>query len=441
MRSQLIFLMMLATVIGSGAQENEPTAQPSVEQTPAPPTMVGQDIPRRLPIEGAGANYVAGGISITQMYTDNADLTNTNRLSDLSWEFSPHLALVHSSTRLTYDLDAMAGFVVNRTLSDRNRATETGAADLSYRLTQFVTLRLSDSFMNTTGLWSGLNPETGTPGTGIGAVQQPNSSVFTYNQFRSNAVLGELSAQLGASTFAGVRGTHSYTWFPDGASSPLAGTLYDGQVYSAEAFYNHHFSARNWGGITIRAERFDLERSVGRTDTGSLLFLYGVNIRPNTSLSFFAGPELSVTAVPQGIAVPLNPFPRRLWSPAAGAVFSWQGHTTSASASFIRQINSGGGLASAVTLTSAGGNVLRQFGRHLGFGPGFVYSESAPIISTETLRTYSGLVQFTYHIGRNYLVSGGYARDEQRAVTTNNSASADRVWISFSLDFIRPLGR
>jgi hypothetical protein len=440
MKSPLI-LVVMALVVQCAGQDNEPAAQSSIEQAPAPPTLAGQDNPRGFRVEGASPNYVAGGISITQMYTDNADLSNSNRLSDLSWEFSPHLSLVHSSTRLSYNLDALAGFVVNRTLDDRNRATETGAGDLSYRMTQFVTLRFSDSFTNTSGLWSGLNPGTGTSGAGIGAVQQPNGSVFTYDQFRSNTALGELSAQLNARTFAGLRGTHSYTWFPNGANSPVAGTLYDGQTYSAEAFYNRQFSARNWGGIMIRAERFDLERSVGRTDTGSLLFLYGLNIRPNASLSLFAGPELSVTAVPQAIALPPNSFARRLWSPTAGSVFSWQGHTTSTSASFIRQINSGGGLASAVTLTSAGANVLRQFGRHLAIGPGFVYSESAPIISSQTLRTYSGLLEFTYHVGRNYLVSGGYARDEQRAVSTNNSASANRVWISFSLDFIRPLGR
>ena len=192
MKPRLI-LVVMAFLLPCAAQDNETSAQPNIEQAPAPPTLAGQDIPRGLPLEGAGPNYVAGGISITQMYTDNADLTNSNRLSDLSWDFSPHLALVHSSTRLAYDLDAMAGFVVNRKLNDRNQATETGAADLSYRMTQFVTLRLSDSFTNTTGLWSGLSPGTGTSGSGIGPLQQQNSSVFTYNQFRSNAALGELS--------------------------------------------------------------------------------------------------------------------------------------------------------------------------------------------------------------------------------------------------------
>ncbi|HXJ89056.1 MAG TPA: hypothetical protein VMS18_19720 [Candidatus Binatia bacterium] len=441
MKPWLILVVVLASVAGCSAQASEPPAQQSVGETPAPPTMLGQDIPRGRPLEGAGPNYLTGGISITQMYTDNAELTNSNPVDDLSYEFLPHLALVHSAPRLTYDLDAMAGFVVNRTLSDRNRATQTGTADLSYRMTQFTALRLSDSFLNTTGLWSGLNSGTDTSGGGIGAVQQPNSSIFTYEQFRSNTALAELSAQLNANSFAGVRATHSYTWFPNGANSPLAGPLYDGQVYSAEAFYNRHLTARNWGGITIRAQRFDLDNSVGRTDTGSLLFLYGVNIRPNASLSLFAGPELSVTAVPQGIPLPPTPFQRRLWSPATGAVLSWQGHTTSTWASFNRQINSSGGLSSAVTLTSVGGNVLKQLGRNFAFGPGFVYSESVPITETQTIRTYSGLVQFTYYVGRNYQVNGGYARDEQRPVGTNNSASADRVWISFSLDFIRPLGR
>jgi len=441
MKPWLIIVVILSFAARSGAQQSEPAEPSGIEQAPAPPTLIGQDLPRGLLIEGAGPNYVTGGIAITQMFTDNAELTNSNTVSDLSYEMMPHLALVHSGPRLSYDLGVAAGFVVNRTLDQRNRATESAAGDLSYRVAQFVTLRLNDSFMNTTGLWSGLNTGTSSTGSGIGAVQQPSSAVLTYDRFRSNSALAELSAQLSTNTFAGVRGTHSYTWFPDGSSSPVAGTLYNDQLYSAEAFYNHHFTARNWAGITLRAQRFDLEHSAPRTDTASLLALYGVNIRPNVSLSLFGGPELSVTVVPLGIVLPPTPFPHRLWSPAAGAVFSWQGHRTTGGASYTRLINSSGGLSSAVTLTSVEGNVLRQVGSHLELGPGFLYAESVPIVGTQTIRTCSGLFQFTYRVGRNYLFNGGYARDQQSAIGTNNSASANRVWISFSVDFLRPLGR
>ncbi len=440
MKLCLIPIFLFALVSGAAAQQTEPVEAAGLEQAAAPPTLIGQDIPRGLQIEGAGPNYVSGGISITQMFSDNAELTFGQPVSDLSYEIIPHMALVHSTTRLSYDLDAMAGFVVNRTLNERNRATESGAADLTYRLSQFVTLRLSDSFMNTTGLWSGLNPGAISAGS-VGAMQQPNNSVFTYEHFRTNSALGELTAQLSTATFAGIRGSHSYTWFPNGASSPLTGPLYDGQFFTAEAFYNHHFTVRNWAGITLRGQRFDLERSEGHTDTGSVMFLYGLNIRPNASITFFAGPELSVTSAAQGIAAPSTTFPRRLWSPATGAVFGWQGHKTTTGATFTRQINSSGGLASAVTLTSVSGSVLRQFGRHVELGPAFAYAESAPIIETQTIRTYSGLIQFTYHLRNKYMFSGGYGRDEQQAVATNHSASADRVWISFCLDFVRPLGR
>lgn len=440
MKFSLVMIVLLLVVAGSAAQQSEPSETPSVEQASAPATLAGQSSPQGLQIEGVAPNYVSGGVSITQMFSDNAELTSNDRISDLSWEIMPHLGLVHSSTRLTYDLNAMGGFVVNRTLNDRNRSTESGAADLSYRLTQFVTMRLSDSFMNTTGLWSGLTPGTGTAG-GIGAVQAPNSSVFSYERFRSNTALGELSGQLSASSFAGIRAVHSYTWFPDGASSPLVGALYNGQIYTAEAFYNRHFTARNWGGITLRAQRFDLESSLGHTDSGTALFLYGVNLRPNMSISFFVGPELSVTSAPQGIVLPSPTFARRQWTAAAGAVFAWQGQRTSANASFTRQTNSGGGLPSAVLLTSGTADILKQFGPRFAVGPGFSYTESAPIIQAQTLRTYSGLLQFTYRVDRNYTFNGGYARDGQIAVGTNNSTSADRVWISFSLDFLRPMGR
>jgi hypothetical protein len=342
---------------------------------------------------------------------------------------------------LSYDLGLLAGFAVNRTLDQRNQATQSADADLSYGVSRFVTLRLSDRFMNTTGLLSGAGAgATSMSGAGIGAVQEANSALFTYGRFRTNTVLAELSGQFSASRFGGVRGTQSYTWFPSGATSPVLGPLYGGQSYSAEAFYNHRFSLRNWGGITARGQRFEINPSSGRTDTVSLLFLYAVNIRPTMSLSFFGGPELSTTSVPQGLLTGIS-FPRRMWSPATGAVFSQQGHSTSETVSFTRQVSNSGGLQSAVTLSSIDAEILRRIGRRFAVGPAFGYTENVPIVTGQTFRTYSGRLQFTYQMGSHYSMNGGYARDQQASVVSNATASANRVWISFAFEFLKPIGR
>jgi hypothetical protein len=374
------------------------------------------------------------------MYTDNVELATSEGLSDLSYDIQPHLVLSHSAPRLSYNLGVLAGFLVNKDLPGRNQSTQSAALDVSYGLAQFVTLRVSDSFTNSTGLWNGTNTVSPTDaGAGIGAVQQANPALLTYGRFRTNTALADLTAQLTRTSYAGARASQTYLWFPTAVTDPVVGTLFGGQSYSAELFYNHQFTARNWGGITGRVQRFDLSQSEGRTDTTSVLFFYAATLRPHMTLSLFGGPEFSITSPPAAESIPANSFARRMWSPAAGAVFDWQGPRTAGSISYSRQINNSAGLSSAVTLSGVEAELTRRVGR-LTVGPGFGFTENIPIVANPTLRTYSGRGQLNYRIG-NSTIGGGYARDNRSAVGSNLSASANRVWISYSYDFLRPLGR
>ncbi len=441
MKPSLVIALMIVLPICVKAQESEPDVTPQVVESSAPATIVGQNGAHSPLGELQTPNYLKGGITVSQLFSDNAGLSATDRTNDVSYGIQPSLTLGHFTPRLSYDVGVIAGLLVSQKLSDRNQATESAVVDLSYGITQFVTVRLSDAFTNSNGLWSGT---TGignlNVGPGIGVVQQGNSSPFTYGSFRTNNALGDLSAQLNASSTVGVRATHMYQWFPGGANDPLVGTLYGGSVYSVETYYNHQFTLRDWGGITVRGQLFDLDRSVGRTDSLSLLFLYAHNFRPNMSLSFFGGPELSTTDTPQGIPTPILPFSRRLWNPAAGAVFSARGLKSAGTASYAHQISGGGGLLSAVTLDSFDVDFVRRFSRRFQLGPGFNYSLNTPIVPSPTLRTYSGRVQATYERG-NFTLSGTYSRDNRTVVGSNASASADNIWFSFSYGFLKPLGR
>lgn len=442
MKPTFAILVVISGVFLAAAQESESFGPSAAVQNTPPATLDGQDI-RRVPLSDiVTPNYISGGISIAQMYTDNAELTSTGKISDLSYDIAPNLELNHFTPRVSYDLGISAGFLVNRTLSGQNHCTQSAGFDTSYGLSRFVTLRLSDSFTNSSGLWSSTNSGTAAEaGPGIGTVQQPNNALFTYGRFMTNTVLGELTAQLDANSFVGARGTQSYLSYPSETTDSASRTLYGGNSYTAELFYNHQFTARNWGGITARAERFDINASIGRTDTASVLFFYAFTFRPSTSISVFSGPELSVTAVPQGIPNPIGPFDHRMWVPAGGAVFNTQGRRFSASASFTHQVNNGGGLFSAVTLDSASAEILAQFGKRLRLGPGFTYSESSPIVTSPTVRTYSGRFQLMYEIRSSSLVAG-YGRDDWAAPSGNlPNASANRFWVGFSYSILRPLGR
>jgi len=440
MKSLFSFILIVASAVAAVSQQSEPSQSPGTEWDTTPAPLAGQGVRRRPLDERAVSNYVTGGIGITQMYTDNAELSNSSQISDLSYNIEPHIALSHITPRLSYDAAVAAGFVVNRKLDDRNQATQNAALELSYHLSQFVVLRLSDSFQNTTGLWTG--PGSGGVGSasaGVGPIQQPNPSLLTYGRFRANTALVELSGQFSATSYAGIRGTQTHTWFPSGATDPVLGPLYGGDTYSAEAFYNHRFSLRNWGRITARAQRFDLSQPLGHTDSGSVLFMYAVSIRPTTTLSFFGGPQLSVTSAPAE-TTPGSGFQPRMWSPNAGVIFNADTRTMSGTASYTHGVSDGGGLFSAVTLDSAEAQIFRRFGRRFEIGPGFTFAESTPIVSGEKVRTYSGSLQSTIRL-RDCSFGAGYSHDNRSGVGSSTAASSNRIWISFSYDFIRPIGR
>lgn len=440
MKTICLILFLSIPMLPLHAQQDA-AAPSSADQTgSAPATMVGQKNQAPPLGEGSSPSYVTIGVGATQVYTDNVGLNSDSQLGGWSYDIEPHLTLNHSAPQLSYAMGIYAGFILNRTAQEPNRAVQTGTFDMSYRMTSFTTVRASDSFMNTTGLWSGAGVDTGASSTGgIGAIQQPNSSLFTFGQYRSNTALAELSHIFNASDDGGFRGTHSYTWFPGSATSAVAGNLLAGSTYSAEAYFNHRFNARHFTGITIRGERFDLDQAQGRTDTGTLLVFYGVNFRPTISLSLFAGPQLSVTSIPPGLSV--ASFPRRLWSPATGAVFNLQRKRTGFTASFIRQVSNGGGLASAVTLSTADAALQSRWGRRWISTLGFSYTQNEPLINSPMIRTYSGRGQLAFQLTNNITLSGGYLRTQNAMVEGNLSASANRAWTSFSYNFTRPLGR
>jgi hypothetical protein len=438
---RLCFILCLAVLQlqAHGQQSDVPPGSES-QAGPAPAAIVGQ-LGQIIPlVEGNAPNFITIGVATTQVYSDNPDLNSSSQVSNWSYDIQPHLTLSHSAPHLSYDLGIFAGFILNQTAEEQNEGVQTGSFGMSYRMSAFTTLRLSDSFMNTTGLWSGAG-DTGSSSTGggIGVVQAPNSSLFTFGRFRSNTALGELSHMFNASDDGGFRGTQSYTWFPGSATSSTVGNLIGGNTYSAEAYFNHRFSARHFVGITLRGERFDLDRSQGRTDSGSLLFLYGVNFRPTISLSMFAGPQLSVTSIPSGVSLPV--FPERMWTPATGVQFNWQRQRMGLMASFVRQISNGAGLSSAVLLSSADTALQTRLSRRWGSTLGFSYTQNEPIINSPIVRTYSGRGQLVCQLTNNIALSGGYLRTQNATAVGNLSSSANRVWSSFSYNFTRPLGR
>src|SRR6266700_1310839 len=97
-------VLLLALASPSLSQESSVSDSQDREQGAAPASLAGQKPSTRPLTEGAGPNFLSGGISISQLYTDNAELSTANKISDLSYAIAPHLAISKSTVRLAYDV-------------------------------------------------------------------------------------------------------------------------------------------------------------------------------------------------------------------------------------------------------------------------------------------------------------------------------------------------
>jgi hypothetical protein len=438
-RSLLFSSLLLMLALAVASAQNAPSTGAAIEEGLAvPATQAARGLPLVLGTE-VRESRLAGGISFTGMYTDNVFLSANGQQSDVSYEIEPYLAWQQFTSRLSLDLSGGAGLVANQHISERNQASENLGVDVGYRLKPHLRLRVDDSFVNTTGLFSGLNSSQQ---SGIGVVQQQNSSLITpASHVLTNSTLTELTYQFAPHSETGVRGVVSILRYPDGATSISNIPLFEGQSYSVETFYNRQFSARQWFGVTVRAQRFESQSSQVRTDAGSALLFYSLVPTSALSISLHAGPQVTNTHVSPPLAATLGPFDHHNLTPTAGATLSWQKSRTTAHLSYIRQASDGGGLFSAVTNETVQAGIRQALTDRQQVTFTFTYGGNETLAPGVTLRGYSSQAEYTRRLAAGLNGGGGYRFDRQGVDGTNTPAHANRFWISLSYEFSKPLGR
>jgi len=443
----VLALLLILMPVGMKAQQPQPAPVP--ENQPAddaplalPVTLNGQGGSLAFQSEVPTESYLKGGVGFTGSYTNNALLSTTNKLGNFSYLVQPHLAWSEITPRLTLNLGLSGGVIFNDNLADQNQAAENVNLDATWRLTEHVSFRLADTFSNLTGLFSSIGSQE--PGPGVGTVEQSNNSLLVPPAQRtlSNQSLAELTDQVGPHSVVGVRGTYWLLDYPRSAESGEFGTLYNTRAYLAEAFYDWRFAAKQWLGVTVRGQRFDTLPAIATTDVGSLFVYYSVVPTPTVTLTLFGGPEYSDTPQTTALtALGLNGM-GRFWTGGEGATLNWEASRTSANLSFVRQLNDGGGLASAVILQTVSAKLRQKLSNHqneVQFG--VADSKNDPVLSGASFEGLSAFALLQQRLGRSFMMQGGYSWQRQDLPGAGTSADANRVWFSVSYDFVRPLGK
>jgi hypothetical protein len=437
---KIIAVLSLALLpVPTLAQEPDP---PALEDQPLspPPTLGGQKPSLAFQSEKTPRNYLSGGVSFTDAFTDNMYMSTNDAASSFTYLIQPFISFAQATTRINWDASLGAGFIFYQHQSQEDQIAKNVRLDLSYRWTQHLTVRLTNAFADTTGLYSASNPATSE--SGIGLVQQSNNSLLVSPVQRtvSNSSLAELNYQFSSTSVAGVRGTFSLLDYPGSTSNTEFGPLYNTQTYSGEAFYNHQISLGEWVGVSLRVQRLDTQPSDTHTDTASVLFLYALQPHSNVTLSFFAGPEYYDTPAIAGVptaGLVVGPH----WTPAVGTAFDWQGTNTSVAAGFSRQVSDGGGLYSAVTLQQVTASLRCQLTERQAITLGFTQSQNQPLGTNQSYGGLSASANLEHLLTKNLVLRLGYARQRQQLPPSQNTASANLAWVSIAYNFMHAFGR
>ncbi|HXM20974.1 MAG TPA: hypothetical protein VN948_06890 [Terriglobales bacterium] len=400
-------------------------------------------------------NQLTLGVTGATIYDDNSLSSNADRTGNLSYTVSPNIALSESRPRIVWSLQYGAGFSYNQKTG--KGLTQNLSFTTQYRVSEKLTLELSDRFLHTDSWWTGLVVNPTAPGGDV--IQQPNESVITpeavatTNLARLNVVY-----QPSASAVAGVGGSFNKADF----GNVISGTqqpLLDSKSGTASAYYSQRVHRSNWLGVTYTFQRILTSGQVREgADNQAAEIFYTFAPSSHTSLSLFGGPDYFssravIDIVILGIPIPLT-IPTSGWGASAGVTAGWRGQRTGASVKYMHRISDGGGLSGAVHSDSGTVNFRRQMSERwtANLGVNVANNDSVSILYGNSFRTISGTASLNWNLGNSLTVMLSYARDHQDDSFTNPTLAGvaggassrtidrDRAWISISYHYTRPLG-
>jgi hypothetical protein len=420
---------------------------PYTEVLTPPPPVNGVQMPLTFSSDGSRSNYLSASIQLGSGYDDNALVTPSNHVSNLSLLVLPSVEIRQNREHWSLDLAYSPGITINQNLGERNQFAQSLSFTTNYRLSPHVSLQLRDNFAITSNLFSGLFGNT----PGPGPLQQSNSSVITplADRTSNNTGLG-LTYQISASSLVGVSGNYYFVNYGSVSGTPGASGFIDSRSASGAGFYARRFSNRHWVGATYNFQQLMFDPG-GRTTVHRILGFYSLTMGSHMTLSLWAGPQYSTSfvnsvLVPQPgmggtVALPSQ------WSPADGVMFDWQGSHTGLHAGYSQQISDGGGLAEAVTSQQADAEFRHRLAARWTATAGVAYARNNPlhtISAIAPLRSLQGNAGVEYRITDNLGMGILYGRQQQQyeyPLLPSAAANQNRVWFSLSYVFARPLGR
>jgi hypothetical protein len=427
-----------------------------------PPPVTGGSFPTTVGSEEARSNHISAGIVLTAAYTDNVmNIQSTSQISDEMYSILPTFSLVRKSGRQDQDLYYGAGFTFYQHTSELNAVTQTAAAEYKYHLSRYSTISVRDSFNQNSNSYNQPNPSLGGPVSGS---TQPSTGILVFpNQDQlSNSVSGEVAYQFAKNAMIGGGGNYGFLHYGNsGGSTTVSKTLlrhpvcspfslaqcgtaavYDSDSIGGSFFYTRRVSGRHYLGANYAYSRFSSYPDGTITNTNAILGFYTIYLTRTFSVSVSGGPQhFTATQAPHPST--------SSWTPALLGSIGWQTKHANLAASYTRIVSGGGGLQGAYYSNIADVNLSWLLTRKwsVGLDGGYSnYRSATPLYTTGNQggHTAFGSLSVQHKLSQNLNGVLGYSHFQQSyggIESANNFPNSNRVFISISYGFMRPLGR
>jgi hypothetical protein len=216
--------------------------------------------------------------------------------------------------------------------------------------------------------------------------------------------------------------------------------------YGGRASYAHQLSPRLTLGAGYDYNSLDfgtgIQRSGIQTISGTVTYL----LRPNMTISAWAGPEYTQTKSIVSILGESFVTHNSLWSAALGANFGWQTMRNSVRAGFNRQVSDGAGIIATSQVNYFHGDYRRMINPKWDMTAGATYDH---VVSTTTVsRSFDNFflhVTASYKISKTFNATGSYGFGHLTRSNTFliGTATYNTNFLSASISYSwnHPLGR
>jgi hypothetical protein len=426
-------LLLVALIPSIGLAQTNLTGSPITGDRPM----------TRLQSDTESTNLLIGKVEVGAIADDNINNSAIHPIGGAEYFLAPSIALQQSRSHWRWNLAYAPGlrFYVPSS-AHHDQFTQLFGGTLHYDASKRLAIGLRQDYIRTDDPFQQLGQAPLQPGIGVlnqpGTVFGPNQG---YSSFLSQA---ELSYKLAKHTLFGVDGLFMQRQHDHPHDSQ---SFIDSRIASASAFLSQQITARQ--SIGIQYQLLDMVfRADSRTITHGVFLFDQIAIRPRMIFTIFAGPQYSrihnQAVLDLELLVVRIPVSRTLWSPAAGATFTWSGDRIAMEAQAVHRVSDGRGIQTSVQMDSAALNMRKTLAHRWEGSLSAEFTQDSLLGLTQNgkLRMLNAGAGISHELTQKMRMRLSYHRMTRTGIDLPASyGNHNRVMLTLERDFNWPLGR